>query len=441
MLRKFAILLLLLPAAGSARPFGHNFSQGASAQKQDSAESDQRFIDAQQAIGKNDYAAAIPLLVAFLKDHPGNASAHFQLAYSYGSQKRDDDAIFEYRRAIEINPDLAPAELNLGLKLMEKGDAAGAAPFLQRAADLMPDQAKPRFMAALAAERSGNLDAALRQYEQAASLDPKDYDTLLRWGLTLLRARRPADAEQKLRAALTTRSDSDQAHLALASALLDEQKPDAAIVELTEFLKHNPNQLEARTQLATALYDSGKPAEALTELDRADAIAPPTLDRVKLRASILVSQQNWDAAVQSLTAAVNASPRDAALHAELGGILMKKHDYPPAEHELRRALAIDSSMTPTLRDLASTVYLEENYSGTLDLLDVLAQREPPLPIVLFMRATCYDKLQRKPEAVAAYQKFLDAEQSLTDKRAVSDKEVFQATERMKLLQKELSNKK
>jgi Tfp pilus assembly protein PilF len=120
---------------------------------------------------------------------------------------------------------------------------------------------------------------------------------------------------------------------------------------------------------------------------------------------------------------------------------MRKRDFPAAEHELRRALALDNNLTPALRDLASTVYLAGNYAGALGLLDVLAQREAPLPIVLFVRATCYDKLDRKAEAVAAYQKFLDAEQNLGDKRAASDKEEFQASERMKTLQRELSNKK
>jgi superkiller protein 3 len=416
-------------------------TQSDPAQKQDITESDPRFIQAQNAMAKNDYADAILLLVAFLKDHPGNAMAHFQLAYSYAALKRDDDSLIEYRHAIEINPQFAAAHLNLGLKLMERGDASGAAPELQRAADLMPDQAKPRFMAGLAFERGGNLDVALKQYELAAALDPKDFDTQFRWGLTLLRASRTADAEQKLRAAIALRPDSDPAHLALATALLDEKKPDAAVAELAESLKRNPNNLDAHVQLATALSDVGKPAEALVELDRADAITPPTLERVKLRASILISQRQWDAALQVLKVAVTAAPRDAGLHAELGSILMRKKDYPAAEHELRRALGLDSSLTPTLRDLASTVYLEENYSGTLNLLDVLAQREPPHPIVLFMRATCYDKLQQKPEAVAAYQRFLDAERSLGDKGEASDKEEFQATERLKLLQKELANKK
>jgi hypothetical protein len=54
--------------------------------------------------------------------------------------------------------------------------------------------------------------------------------------------------------------------------------------------------------------------------------------------------------------------------------------------------------------------------------------------MLFVRATCYDKLHRKAEAAAAYQKFLDANQGR------DEKEEFQARERLKVLQRELSKK-
>jgi Tfp pilus assembly protein PilF len=169
-------------------------------------------------------------------------------------------------------------------------------------------------------------------------------------------------------------------------------------------------------------------------LDRADIGAPLSAERAKLRASILISQQQWDAASQALSVAVAASPDDAALHAEFGRILLQKRDFPAAERELRKALALDSKQTDALRNLVSTEYLAENYAGTLQLLDILAQRETPLPIVLFVRATCYDKLQKKAEAAETYQKFLDADNGR------SDKEDFQARERLKVIQKELSKK-
>jgi tetratricopeptide (TPR) repeat protein len=407
-------------------------AQTGATQKQDSSASDVRLRDAARAMDRKDFALAAGLLAAYLKDHPSDAQAHFQLAYAYGALKRPTDAIPEYRRAVELNPSFAAAQLNLGLLLMEQGDFASAAKSFESAADLTPDQANPKFLAGVALERSGDLPRALAQYEAAASLDSKNYDIFFHWGIALLHTGRPADAEKELRAALALKPESDAARLALANALIAEKKPDAAAAELSEHLRANPNDAEARAQLASALFDEGKPSEALAELDRADALAKPTLEREKLRASILISESQWDAAAQVLAACVNLAPEDANLHAELGRILMQKRDFPDAERELRRALAIDNTMTVALRNLVSTEYLAQNYSGTLELLDVLARREPPSPPLMFIRGTCYDKLGRKAEAVDAYQKFLATDNGR------SDKEEFQARERMNLLKRELS---
>jgi tetratricopeptide (TPR) repeat protein len=395
---------------------------------------DPRVYQAQQEVEKKNYARAMELLTAFLKDYPNDPTAHFQLGYVYGLLQRRDDSVSEYRRAAELKPDFTEAHLNLGLTLMEAKDFAGAAVAFQRAAELMPGQARPRYLAGLAFERSGNIPGAITQYELAAQLDPNNFDVFFHWGTALLRADRAEDAEKQLRAAMALHSDNEAAHSALIDALLRQKKTDAAIVELRGSLERNGGDAQARLKLATALNELGKPADALAELDRADANAAPSAERAKLRASILISQKDWEGAAKALAIAVNRAPDDAALHAEYGRILLQQRDFPAAERELRRALTLDGKQTDALRNLVSTEYLAGNYEGTLQLLDLLAKREAPLPIVLFVRATCYDKLQRKPEAVEAYRKFLDAD------NGHNDKEDFQASERLKVLQKELTKK-
>jgi len=398
---------------------------------------DRRLNDAQQAIDKKDFAGAAVLLSDYLKSHPEDANVHFQLAFCYDSLKRVDEAISEYRRAIEFNPALFPAYMNLGLALLDRKDPAAAAVAFRRASDLAPDQAKPRYFAGLALERSGDLNGALSLYEQAASFDDQSFDTFFHWGVLLLRSGRPADAEPQLRKSLALRPESDPAHVALANALLAQKKTDAAVTELNAHLQRVPGDVEARTQLAEASFDLARYADALAELDRADAGAPPSSDRIKLRTSILISQEKWDAAAQTLAPLASSSPNDPELHAQLGSIFLHKRDFPAAERELRRALALDDKKLTTVKDLMSTLYLAGNYPAALDLLDQLAKREPPTAFVFFIRATCYDKLQRKAEAVEAYRMFLAAERS--EKRK-NDKEEFQATERLKLLQRELSKK-
>jgi protein O-GlcNAc transferase len=389
---------------------------------------------AQQALGKNDFERAANLLVQYLAQHPENAAAHFQLGYAYSNLKRETDAGKEYARAAELKPDFAEAHLNLGLALMDS-DPAAAAASLKRAADLMPKQAKPRFLAGYALERSGDYPGAAAQYEQASALDAKSFDVFFSWGRTLLRSGDAAGAEQRFRQALALRADSTPAHLGLANSLLRQHKTDAAAAEFAEYLKLQPADRAARLQLASLLYDSGKTVEALAELDRVDAGAPPSGESARLRASIAISQEQWDAAVRVLSPAVAAAPGDAVLHAELGHVLLEKKDYANARPELQKAIMLDPKQTDVLRDLMDAEYLGGDCPAALQSLDELDQRETPKAGVWFVRATCYDKQQRIAEAASAYQKFLDMDQGRNDKQD------FQAHERLKVLERQLDKKK
>jgi tetratricopeptide (TPR) repeat protein len=84
-----------------------------------------------------------------------------------------------------------------------------------------------------------------------------------------------------------------------------------------------------------------------------------------------------------------------------------------------------------LRELVSVYYLSAQYEATVSTLDLLAQRETPTALDWFFRALSCDKLRRRPEAAAAYQKFLEM-----DRGQRPDQE-FQAQARLKLLLREL----
>ena len=125
---------------------------------------------AQVAIEKKEYAAAIEPLQKYLAERPEDANAHFHLGYVYSELARWDEAKTEYGRAIAINPELAQAHLNLGLVLVEKEPAAAAESF-RLAAELMPGQARPLFLLGTALERSGKTTEATEQYQAAAGID------------------------------------------------------------------------------------------------------------------------------------------------------------------------------------------------------------------------------------------------------------------------------
>src|SRR6202022_486508 len=390
--------------------------------------------EAQRAIDKNNFEDAIPPLQKFLAEQPDVAYGHFQLAYTYTALKRTDEARAEYERAIAIDPKMAEAYLNLGMLLLNNGkDAAAVAP-LRKAVELLPAQSRPRYLLAVAQERSGDEAAAAESFASGLALDPNDLPAIVSLGWSDLRRNKPAEAELKFRRALDIQPQTPGALRGLAQSLDAQKKPEAADA-YRNYLAIENTDAAARARLIHLLVEQGQNDDAIAELEKADADRPPSLESLKLRADILIAQKKLDAAIATLQQAIALAPRDPQLIAGLGRVYLEKRDFPSAEKQFKSALQIDANNAANWKDLSSTYYLSGNCPATLNTLDVVAKMETPAAGTWFIRALCYDKLRQLRPALDAYDKFLALEQGKT-----SD-QVWQAQQRSKILKRMLEGKK
>ena len=389
---------------------------------------------ANEAIEKMDFAAALDPLQKYIAQRPEEAYAHFQLGYAYAALQRPADAQSEFSRAIALDPKMAAAYLNLGLVLIDS-DPAAAVDAFRHAGELQPTESRPRFLAGFCLERAGKFPEAIEQYRAALALSPKDYEAHFALGRVLLRSNEPAASEQEFRAAIASRNEAAAARLGLADALLAQKKYEAASDALSEYLKLKPEDRSAHFDRASALLNLSRLDEALAELDRADASAAASADTLKMRGEIYMRQKKWQEAGDALKQAISLSPQDPELAGWIGRVDIELRDYPGAIRILEQAYARDPQSTDALRDLSDAFYLNEDYAAALDAMDRLAKVETPKPGSWFVRAICYDKLSRKSEAIDAYQKFLDQD------GGQHDTQDFQARHRILVLQKELGLKK
>lgn len=389
--------------------------------------------EAQRDIDKNEFAAAIDPLRKVIAAEPNIAFPHFQLAYVFTALQRNAEARAEYERVIAIDPKMSAAYLNLGLLLVEKDPAAAVAP-LKKAVELLPSESRPRFLLGVAQERSQDYAGAAESLEGASKLDPRDTDTLEHLGTLYLGLKRPAEAEPKFSAVLDSKPNDAVALLGLAKCLDAQNKPGVAEA-FQHYLAVQPADKAARERLLHLLMAEQKYDQALAEIDLADKTHGVTSESLRERADILVAQKKWDDAIATIRKAEALAPNDAELHAGLGRLMMQKRDFASAEKELRTALALDTTNLAYLKDLSSTFYLGGNYAAALAAMDEIAKHEKPTAFTFFIRGLCYDKLNQPKPALAAYQTFLA---TTMDKNT---DQVWQATERSKVLQRMLSGKK
>jgi protein O-GlcNAc transferase len=125
-------------------------------------------------------AEARQLLAAAADNRPGWAEA----ARALGDARRDagdlGGAAAAYRRALEIDAQLARAHAGLGEVLMLSGDLVEAQLSLERALALFPNDARSVLAMAELLSRQGHFEEAVEQFRHAADLDPRSPVALTR---------------------------------------------------------------------------------------------------------------------------------------------------------------------------------------------------------------------------------------------------------------------
>lgn len=428
-------LLLGAPSAGFAQDSG-------ASKKQVVPDTEGRALNAllsaaQDAVDKQDYAAAAQNYQDYLAKKPDDAIVRYDLGYVYSALNRPADAKGEYERAIALDPKMGEAYLNLGITLLAS-DPASATQALQKAADLNPDDARTKRLLGAALERNGKLAAAIDEYQAAQKLDADDFETRLALGHALLSAGRAADAEAEYRAAIALNTEPEEAapaHLGLAQILIAAKKLDQGSSELALYLQARPADAKTRVEHAAVLIDLKNYDDALAELDRAASTSPEGLRALKLRSDILWAKKRYADAVPVLQKAEALAPSDADVSARLGEVYFQSKDYQNAVHWLVAAYNMNPGATDLLGDLVAAEYATKNYTAALRALDELAKHQELPAGSWYVRAACYDNLGQGFPALDAYQKFLQL-----NKDENSDM-YFVATDRVRVLTRELQNKK
>ncbi|HEV2105195.1 MAG TPA: tetratricopeptide repeat protein, partial [Candidatus Eisenbacteria bacterium] len=106
-----------------------------------------------------------------------------------------------YERALELDPELAEAHVNLGRLLHLAGERGRAEPQYREAVRLAPDDPTPHFDLGVLLEESGRREEAVHAYRQAILRDPDFADAHCNLGLLLESLGRRQEAVRHLIAA------------------------------------------------------------------------------------------------------------------------------------------------------------------------------------------------------------------------------------------------
>ena len=223
------------------------------------------------------------------KDHIALSDEHNSRGIELADRGWLDEAVKEFQKAIELDPNSAHAHDNLATVYSEKKLFREALHEYLTALRLEPDSATAHYNLACFLATHGP-DMAVAEYQEAIELDPEYPDAHLNLGLTY------ADQEQARggdEGAAAARSSSRPRTRSRATSspriLMDEGDYRAAIAQLKEVVRLEPENFEAQLDLGICYAQKGFYAEAERAYAKARGAAaggpPPRLQpRRALRA-------------------------------------------------------------------------------------------------------------------------------------------------------------
>ena len=296
--------------------------------------------DAEAAIVKSDWAGAEAKLTPWVATHPDDARALFDAGYVADAQNRLESAAGLYRRAIDANPQSFEAHLSLGLLLARTGKVADARPELVAATTLDAGDA--------------GTDATARAWRALAQID----------------------------------RGSDSA---------------AATNDLLQALKLSP-ETPADTLLAAELADDAGQFEAAeAAYRRVLATDPKSASANAGLAHLLIARKQYAEAETMVRAALEQTPDDPALNAQLAAALaaQDKAEAQPLLEKLHQAHPTDAAIT---RMLAEVTAETGDAVGSDKLYITLLAAKPDDPALLVAHGQNLVRQLKFTDALAAFDK-------------------------------------
>jgi serine/threonine-protein kinase len=270
-------------------------------------------------------AAAAALLREEARIKPDNAEVHERLGFVLMNRGCLDEAVAEFRRAVQIRPGFGVAFLNLGAALLK--------------------QSKPREAA-----------VACREALRASPNDHKAHQNL---GNALKRLGQPDEAAAELREAVRLGRDDAQTHYNLAVLLWEREKTDEAEATFREAIRVNPGYGPAYNYLGQALEKRGDLDRAEAAYRRAIQLNPADPLVLNNLGTVLNQMGRIDDAKSAYRTAIRVKPDLDLAHINLGILLLEARADQEALAELRRAAEVAAPNSPVARGAPRLIRLAE----------------------------------------------------------------------------------
>lgn len=242
----------------------------------------------------------------------------------------------------------------LGVVLRQQGHITASLLPMQKAAELLPDDAEAHSNLGVTLMNQGRLADAVTSYQHALALNPDAVDVYHHLGLTLMTLGQLTEAADCYRRVLAFNPDYSDAHYNLGRVFQEQGQLQEAETCYRHVLHSHPDIADVHSNLAFVLYWQGRFDEAENHYQQALAINPHDIKAYSRLGLMLQTQGRLAEARDCYQCALEINPQFAEIHNNLGIIFHELGLSYEARSSYQRALEINPNFSEAQNNLGLT---------------------------------------------------------------------------------------
>jgi tetratricopeptide (TPR) repeat protein len=313
-------------------------------------------------LGKQDqdYLAAVVAFTGCILKRPDHAHAYFWRGKANSKLRRQEEAIIDQSRAIELRPDFASAWNNRGVGHLDLGQYGKAVADFSKAIELEPGTAKYWSNRSAAYHSLGQYDKAVAEDSKAIELDPDDATGWHNRGIGHFELRQYDKALADLSEAIELAPKYSNAWRMRGRVYGELREYDKALADLSRAIELAPNWGLAWGSRGNTYTDMGHYDEALIDHSKAIKLLPMYSGGWFNRGVTYGKMGQHDKAVADFSKAIELDPDDATGCRNRGIGHFNLRQYDKALADFSKAVELDHNYKRAIADFSEVIKVDPN---------------------------------------------------------------------------------
>lgn len=305
-------------------------------------------------------------IAAIQADVPTTSSGYVGRAKTFVNRGMRKEALLDYDKAVELDPNNVYAWANRGITRVQVGDLAGAKSDLTK----------------------------------AEAIDPAFVQNNIGRGMLADVERRPRDAVEAYTRALEQEPDTRYAieHRAAAYASLGEA--ERALADLTSIIEKRSDDPDAYVDRGNFFLNQREYVKAIADFDKAHSLDPSNEWPLANRGIARVWKRDFTAAAGDLDAAAKINPKNAVVFRARGMMAQQKGEWQNAIAAYTSALQVDPDSGFALGHRAESARAAGDYEAALRDAAAAIKQQPGWVELYLLRANVLRSQGKEAEAIA-----------------------------------------